>query len=221
MVLVIPQLPLWGLQRQSLATRAVVLIFWGSEWTKAPPVSPTSDAIAAAIYRVLSGFFMMKLAQYRRISQGVLVAIDINAADPPVSFADSNVTDMIAARAGAGAVPSPKPGEDLIYAVIFPQRVGGASPRSSDHANDIGFHDFFNVAGRRAYWLWANNLGRLADFPSATWIYSHELVQTCSDAEFLGIRVQNDLGTGPEIADPCSGCGQSRRVHNSGLLVSC
>ena len=183
----------------------VALIFWGSEWTQSPPPSPTSEDIASAVYRIVSGFYMTKLTQYRQIAQATLIATDLNTSDPPVSFTDQNVEDMIQARVAAGKVPSPASGTDLLYAVILPQSVGGTSPASSDHAA-IGYHGFFTVSGNKAYWLWANNPGSLTKSQSATSIFSHELIEACSDAEGLGIRVQNDLGTGPEIGDPCLNC---------------
>jgi len=185
----------------------VVLIFWGAQWARNP--IPSVNNVTAAVNGILSSPYMVKLNQYRCIMKGQLRSIFVNAAtDPNNPFSDDHVSNMVWDQIRLGTVPNPFNESNLLYCVIMPQGY-----TSSDYPNLIGRHYHFNVlGGPRVYLTWIENDGTLISNNSISRIFSHELVEACTNPDLdSGIMVDGDQ----EIGDVCSTCVQ---ILNFGSL---
>lgn len=187
-----------------IQTPRVVLIFWGAAWLSVPSPIPSAGEISDAVGIITTGQYTNSLRQYRGISKGSLLqtvyvtaAVGQAPADPPNPFTDSDVGRVINELCTAGRVPSPANDDQLFFCVITPRNV------SNTNANFIGEHTFSTIAGVRAHWAWVTNDGTLAGVTS---IFSHELVEACTDPEGDGWtgNVCNQGGW-CEIGDVCSG----------------
>ncbi len=186
-----------------LTSARVVLVFWGTAWATIPPPTPSAGEIADAVAVICAGQYMNSLRQYRNIGRAslqevvyVTAAVGSAAANPPNPFSDNDVGNLINQLCIAGRVPSPAADNQLFYCVIMPRGV------NSTNGNFIGEHTYSTIAGVRAHWAWVTNNGSLA---SVTSIFSHELVETCTDPEGNGWtgNVCNQGGW-CEIGDVCN-----------------
>jgi hypothetical protein len=174
------------------------LIFWGAAWAGSPTLSTAN--ITNAVVDILAGSYTSALAQYRGIGQGSLLGTtSVTTSNPPNPFSDSDVANLIATLISAGTVPAPHTDSQLLYCVIMPVGVNSGG-------SFIGEHTYFTAAdGSRAHFAWVTNNGTLDYLTS---IFSHELVESCTDPEgsaILGVTGTCSQGGWCEIGDVCEG----------------
>jgi len=119
------------------------------------------------------------------------------SADPPNHFSKSNVAIMIFNLINSGAIPDPASNNQLLYCVIMPPGVKFADESM------IGNHTYFKHGNQKVHFAWVSNGGTLA---SITQIFSHELVEACTDPEGTAILGTDGTCTGVgwcEIGDVC------------------
>ena len=183
----------------------VQLIFWGSVWEG--NASPSANAVFNAAQTVLSGPYMSKLSQYRRIGQGTMLSkLVINPSNPPNPFSTNDVAQCILSLITAGKVPKPEDDQQILYCVFLPVGV------NFDQPNIDGIHSFiYNVSYSfpldvdldKVLFAWVMNDGTLN---SITTIFSHELVEACTNPDGNGFQVTPiDPNNWHEIGDVCEG----------------
>jgi hypothetical protein len=198
----------------------VHLIFWGTYWAGSP--SPTAGEIFNAAQSIVSGPYMDGLSQYRGIQRGTVIGSTLmtapvghSPADPPTTFTDANVQNLVSDLIFSQVVPTPSDSQ-VLYIVILPPGVS-----SADNPNYIGEHNHYTYYAFPLYWAnvhfgWVTNNGTL---DGVTEIFSHELVEACTDPDpGDGFVVTADRGGGPaneEIGDICE--GNDERIN--GVLV--
>ena len=196
----------------TLAAVQVQLIFWGASWNATP--SPSIASIQRDIITILDSPYMSALDQYKGVGAGALLGTTlVTTSDPPNPFNDSDVTKLVTALLQGGTLPEPDDNTQILYCVIMPANV-----RSTKFAQNsiTGEHSTFSYsdvdpAGTQnvtAHWAWLTHDGTIDDL---TTIFSHELVESCTDPEGSAIQL-NAPGTctaNPtnwcEIGDVCSG----------------
>ena len=183
-----------------LHTIQLHLIYWGSPWTSVRAPNPRAEQITAAARTMLAGRYLTGLAQYRGIGRGVLRGSTlITSSDPPAGVTDEQVGAFVDAQIDAGTVPGPDPDNQTLYAVVLPAGISAGG--------DSGFageHYYYTRHGRRIHYLWTAKSDSLT---GATWILSHELVESATDPEgsgFRGIPGTCHQDGWCEIADVCS-----------------
>ncbi len=179
----------------------LILVFWGSWWNSTSAV-PSVGQVTDAVVNILTGPYMSSLAQYRGIGSGYLqssivvsTAIGNSPASPPASFSNSDVSTLLTNMLTAGLMPGPATDAELLYMVMLPP--GATQPGL------LGEHTYAGVNNTNLHFGWVANGGSLE---SVTWVFSHELVESCTDPEGSAIT-----GTGCnqsgwcEIGDVCTG----------------
>jgi hypothetical protein len=195
-----------GLILQNINVR---LIFWGTAWSNINSL-PTMGDVTDAIQNMLVGPYMSLLIQYRNIRKGRLNGITIVpgamlAHNPPNPFTNADVEELITRLINAGVVPNPS-NSQLFYCVVMPPNVGFSDP------NVIGEHTYFVRGNQNVHYAWITNNGTLNN---VTTIFSHELVETCTDPEgsaILGNPGTCQQGGWCEIGDVCSSTGNLNGV---------
>jgi len=184
-----------------LRTAQVYLLYWGSHWPATGAYVPTPHQITAAFQTLVAGPYLSGLAQYRDIRPAVLRGSTVVTTSRAHSgFDDADVSEFLNVQLDAGVVPGPDPANQTLYFVILPVGIsaGGYRPKFD------GGHDYYTRRGQRIHFAWAADSGSL---DGATWIASHELVESITDPEGTAI-----LGASPtceqsgwcEIADVCT-----------------
>jgi hypothetical protein len=186
----------------------VILCFWGSFWSKTPAPTPSSDDYKTAIEGILAGPFMGRLRQYRGIAQGTLIYSEINdSTDPANGYTDSDVVAMLKNRFQNTSMPAPATGHNRFYAVIVPPGVNNSLTQFA------GQHQSFTYNGAAAWYAWVDNTGSLTGHNCVTKVFSHELVEACTnpnvDTSNNGILVNGTKADGTnvtndEIGDTCN-----------------
>jgi hypothetical protein len=179
----------------------VAVIFWGSYWNQSQPPTPSSDTYYQCLSGVVAGPYMTGLRQYRGIGPGTMLGKFINGSDPPNSYTDTDVSNMLTTLLqNTPSLPPPIAGHNRFYAVVTPPGLNNAN------GGAIGEHDPFTYNGVQAYYAWIDSVGGLAD-PNASDgvvnIFSHELAEVCSDPQGNAILVNAQDGT-QEIGDICN-----------------
>jgi hypothetical protein len=187
----------------------VILCFWGKSWTATPAPVPSADQYKQAIIGILSGPYMGRLGQYRGVGQGTLIYTDINdGSDPKNPYTDADVVAMLKDRLQNTTMPAPAAGKNRFYAVIVPQGVKNSLSQFA------GQHQSFTVNGQTGYYAWVDNTGSLTGSNSTTKVFSHELIEACTnpdvDTSNNSILVQGKQSNGTavvndEIGDTCNG----------------
>jgi hypothetical protein len=185
----------------------VAAIFWGSYWSAPAAPSPSSDTYYQAFTGLVTGPYMTGLGQYRGVGPGTMLGKFINdQSDPSNGYSDSDVVKMLKAffQANPG-VPTPAVGHQRFYAVVTPP---GINNRLS-HAG--GQHQTFTYNNVTGYYCWVDSSGGLTERVSdgVVNVFSHELVEACTDPLGTGILVDGRLSDGTpvtadEIADACN-----------------
>jgi hypothetical protein len=199
---------------QVLTDVEVILCFWGSFWSTTPAPSPSSDDYKTAIEAILTGPFMGKLRQYRGVGQGTLIYSVINdSSDPANDYTDGDVVKMLKDQLQNTSMPPPVAGKNRFYAVIAPVGI-----RNSIH-KFAGQHQSFSFNGVTAAYAWVDNTGSLTGHNCTTKVFSHELVEACTnpnvDTSNDGILVNGTGVTNDEIGDTCN--GQFTTVDMNGI----
>ncbi len=200
----------------------VILCFWGSFWSSSPPPSPSSDDYKQAIDGILTGPFLGGLNQYRGVGQAELIHSFINDnTDPANLYTDADVVAMLKDRfQNDTSVPAPEAGHQRFYAVILPVGINNSL------TGDAGQHQSLTFNGVTAWYAWVDNTGSLTGHDCVTKVFSHELVEACTnpnvDTSNDGILVNGKSGTttitNDEIGDTCN--NQFATVDMNGVECS-
>jgi hypothetical protein len=173
-----------------LANVKVYLVYWGSAWERTP--IPSAGDITNCVTSILSGPYMLALAQYRGIGSGTLYGTtQVTVSDPPGTFSNDDVGNLIKGLVDAKTVPTPGEVDQLLYFVIMPAGV------SSNQPGVIGEHFSF---AENILCAWVMNNGTL-DY--VTTIFSHELVEACTNPKGDGFQMN---APGHCMASPFNWC---------------
>jgi hypothetical protein len=188
---------------QVLTDVEVILCFWGSFWSTNPPPSPSRNDYETAVQGILTGPFMGALGQYRGVGQGTLIYSEINdSTDPATGYTDSDVVTMLTSRLDNTSMPPPTAGHNRFYAVILPQGINNSLTQLA------GQHQSFVYKGVTGWYAWVDNTGSLTGHNCVTKVFSHELVEACTnpnvDTSNNGILVNGTGVTNDEIGDTCN-----------------
>lgn len=184
----------------------VQLIYWGRAWSDG--ANPSAAQITDAVKTILASAYTSALSQYRGIGAGSLQgSATYTQSDPPNSFSTDDVANFVHERIKAGLVPEPDSSPDLLYCVIMPTGVSSVNP------NIVGEHSYclyadydppLDIDVNWMHFAWVSNDGSLG---TVTTIFSHELVESCTDPEGTGVTAATPVCTGAgwcEIGDVCS-----------------
>jgi hypothetical protein len=177
----------------------VQLIFWGSSWAANPAPKPSSLQVAAAVGKILLSSYMVGILQYRNAGGNTLAGSTLaTESEPPTPFSDDDVARFLGGLIDSNIVPKPSSDDQLLYVVVMPIGVKSATP------NVVGEHTFFAASDKaNAHFAWVTNDGTLA---TITEIFSHELVESCTDPEGDGFQIEpTDPNNWNEIGDVCEG----------------
>ena len=179
----------------------LILVFWGSWWNSTSAV-PSVGQLTDAVVNILTGPYMNSLAQYRGVGSGFLqssivvsTAVGGSPASPPASFSNSDVSTLLSNMIAAGLMPGPATDAELLYMVMLPPGV--------TQPGLLGEHTYSDFNGSNMHFGWVANGGSL---DSVTWVFSHELVESCTDPEGSAITGTGcNQGGWCEIGDVCTG----------------
>jgi hypothetical protein len=183
-------------------------IFWGSWWQENPDfVVKVNHAIST----ILSSPYMTELQQYGGIQRGSLsgnmIIVDTplgqSPADPPQVFKHEDLEDLISNLINNKRVSDPETNDQLLYCVFLPIDCRYEDPSYA------GEHSYFpkDGLGTKIHYAWVLNDGTLDSRNSIPKVFSHELVEACTDPElnhapgFVHERDAN--GNEFEIGDTC------------------
>jgi hypothetical protein len=187
----------------------VWLLFWGRAW--AADATPAASEVIAAVNAILNGQYMGGLTQYRGVARGSLGgALIVKESDPPDGFTNADVAEFVRQQMEIEAIPEPDDDPQAVYFVVPPAGVPAGIP------NVVGEHSYFvyydladldlppDLDIANAYYAWVTNDGTL---DTITTIFSHELVETCTDPN--GDAIQGVPGSCSqdgwcEIGDVCT-----------------
>jgi hypothetical protein len=195
----------------------VILCFWGKFWSSVPAPTPSSDTYKQAIEGIVTGPYLGGLQQYRGVGQGSVIYSEINDSTDPVNgYTDSDVVTMLKDRIANHGMPAPTAGHNRFYAVIVPVGINNSLTQFA------GQHQSFSVNGVTAYYAWVDNTGSLTGHNCTTKVFSHELVEACTnpnvDTSNNGILVNGTGVTNDEIGDTCN--NQFTTVDMNGVQCS-
>jgi hypothetical protein len=193
---------------QKLDHIQVQLIFWGAAWKASPQPVPTAAEVDAAVDKIMQSTYMSALAQYGVGSGTRLASLVVSTSNPPNAFTDADVVNFIIGLLNTDQLSEPDENSQILYCVVMP--VGASSASTSF----IGEHSFFSYMDEEdpsrfdnAHFAWITNAGSLA---SLTTIFSHELVESCTDPEgtgILGVAGTCSQSGWCEIGDVCTSTG--------------
>jgi hypothetical protein len=188
----------------------VQLIFWGTVWKQA--LSPSAAEVGGAVATVLASPYTSGLRQYRGIRPGTLLgSVTVSQSDPPNPFRTDDVANFVHDQIKNRVVPEPDLSPDLLYCVILPPGVNCVdSSIIGEHSYSlyVDYDPPIDLDVNWTHFAWVTNDGTL---PSITTIFSHELVESCTDPEGTGWTAQSGPCSGSgwcEIGDVCSSTAQ-------------
>lgn len=202
-----------------LAGVRVHLIFWGAAWVAWPPPRATAGACTDAVVTILASDYMNSLSQYS-VGHGSLGSVTVvtdsvggSPADPPNPFSNDDVWRLVEHLRAAGRIPTGDIGSSGqgLYLVVMPAGVGSNQP------GVIGEHSYywFGSPATNVPYGWVTQDG----VDSFSVVFSHELVEACTDPEGTGWTSATACGANHggwcEIGDVCQ--GSDARVR--GVLV--
>lgn len=183
-----------------IANPSVQLIFWGSGWSQGT-LTPSAGSVVNAVQSILSGPYMSALGQYGVGSAQLRSSIVVTSPQPPNPFSDSDVGNLVWDLIDQGTFPEPDDdGGRILYAVIMPPGVNSSTSGINGEHTTAGDYDF-PFDWDTAWVAWVMNDGTLN---TVTSVFSHELVEACTDPEGDGWQVNPVNSTNwNEIADVC------------------
>jgi hypothetical protein len=184
----------------------VQLIFWGKSWATVDFNLSVEDVVNAVI-TILASPYMSALQQYRVTGSGALVgSMLVTDSDPPAVFNDGDVQNMVVALVNSGSLRAPADDPQLLYCVILP---AGRTKAAPPGVGIIGEHFSFSLNGSRGQIAWVTTNDRTnSALDSLTTIFSHELVESCTDPQFDSVQGLPGTCSQPgacEIGDVCEG----------------
>jgi hypothetical protein len=188
----------------------VELIFWGGGWNSGGGPALRTTMINA-VTSITTGPYLAPLKEYwPTLGPGSLKAsITITSSNPPSTFNNTNVFNMLTANIANNTLPNPDSDANLYYFVV-PQ------PGSTTGTSLLGLHTYidYGAGHNRAHYGWEiNNSSQ----DLLTTIYSHELAEGVTDPEGTSIQVNPPNPTNwNEISD---GEAQNYTYHLGGYVV--
>jgi ASPM-SPD-2-Hydin domain-containing protein len=180
------------------------LLFWGSAWSSNP--APAIGSFINAVNAILQGPYLSGLGQYGVAGGSIKGAWLVTGRDPKNLFSNGDVHGLISDLLDQGSFPEPDdPGGQNLYMFILPANVRSNDPdHTGEHMYDTDYDFPFDVD--RTWFGWLTHDGTL---DSLTSIFSHELVEACTDPEGDAVQVnpRND-SSWHEICDVC--CSTAR-----------
>lgn len=192
-------------------TRAkIVLIFRGSGWNTFGETASTIEA-GKVFSAVLASPFLSRLLQYRDIRRPEIVHTIIDTSDvgqlgpDPRGLvkddvwvlSDENIRDIV--KSAVKEYP-PKAGQDTVYMVAYSQT---HLPAFSDHINDPGFHNWFQLDSDKI--IYGVGIDQSTAPDVNYWVpttLTHEIIESCTDPEFDAFHFDVPIPGGDnEIAD--------------------
>jgi hypothetical protein len=200
-----------------LGSVRVHLIFWGRAWTNLPAPSPTVGQCTDAVLTIVGSNYMNSLRQYSvgsgRLGSATVISDSVgnSPVDPPNPFSNDDIWQLVDHLRTANRIPTTDVGSTAqgLYLVVVPAGV------SSNQAGVIGEHSYywFDSTNVPYGWVTQNSLDSFSE------VFSHELVEACTDPEGSGWTSTTACGTNHggwcEIGDVCQ--GNTARVN--GVLV--
>lgn len=192
-----------------LGSTKVYLIFWGGVWKQA--ATPAVSDITAAVQQILAGPYTSALEQYRGIGPASLAGnVTVADSEPPNPFKDNDVASFVHLQIKAGGVPEPDVDPDQLYVVVMPPGINSVDQSIIGEHSYALYADYDPPLDFDVNWIhyaWVSNDGTLA---TVTTIFSHELVESCTDPEGTAVTQITGPRSGPgwcEIGDVCSSTG--------------
>lgn len=195
----------------------VILCFWGKFWSSTPAPNPSSATYKQAIEGIVTGPYLGGLRQYRGVGQGSVIYSEINdSTDPANGYTDADVVAMLKDRIANHGMPAPTSGHNRFYAVFAPVGINNSLTQFA------GQHQSFTVNGIKGYYAWVDDTGSLTGQNCTTKVFSHELVEACTnpdvDTSNNGILVNGNGHSNDEIGDTCN--NQFATVDMNGVRCS-
>src|SRR5215470_16850545 len=174
----------------------VHLIFWGAAWLAWPPPNATLGACTDAVVNILASDYMNSLGQYA-VGPGSLGSVTVvtdsvggSPADPPNPFSNDDVWQLVEHLRAAGRIPTADIGSSAqgLYVVVMPAGV------SSNQSGVIGEHSYywFGWPATNVPFGWVTQ----DSVDSFSVVFSHELVESCTDPEGTGWTSATACGAG-------------------------
>jgi hypothetical protein len=192
-----------------LSAVRVHLIFWGAAWTALPAPQPSVGDCANAVLTILASDYMTSLGQYG-VGRGRLGSVTVvdeavggSPASPPNPFSDTDVWQLVEHLRTANRIPSADIGSTAqgLYLVVMPNGTASSNP------GVIGEHSYYWFGSPAVNvpfaWVTQSSLDVFSE------VFSHELVEACTDPEGTGWTSATACGAGHggwcEIGDVCQG----------------
>ena len=175
---------------------AVQLIFWGNNWTTGD-ATLRDQLVAAALNLIEGGPFSSALGQYGLSGPTFRGTTTIISPEPPASFDDGSVGDIVWACIDQNIFPEPDDSGGRNYYCVFMPPGTSYSPGGALGAHSYPSDYDFPFDVDHAWVAWVGN----SDLNTMTRAFAHETVETISDPESSGWYVDS---TGEEIGDICN-----------------
>jgi hypothetical protein len=180
------------------------LLFWGSAWNSNP--SPSIGQVINSVNSILQGPYLSGLGQYGVAGGSLKGSWIVTGREPNNPFSNDDVHSLISDLIDQGSFPEPDdPGGRNLYMFVLPANIRPNTPNITGlHTYDTDYDFPFDID--KAWFGWITHNGTI---DSLTTIFSHELVEACTDPEGDGVQVnpRNDTDW-HEICDVC--CSNAR-----------
>jgi hypothetical protein len=184
-----------------LNSAKVNIIFWGSAWKGS--LKSKRQTIARDVKKILSSSYMRELEQYGigepASFNGTFI---VDSSEPENGFTQQHLIDLITGMIDDDQIKSSDDdGGPFLHVVMMPRGIffsEGGPPRIN------GFHFFEKIPGFQKK-LYIACLHFASRFHMSS-VFSHELIEACTDPEGTGIRIKFSpipLNSDREIADIC------------------
>jgi hypothetical protein len=184
----------------------VQLIFWGNNWTTGD--AALRDQLIAAALNLIDGPFSSALGQYGLSGPTFRGTTTIISPEPPASFDDGSVGDIVWACIDQNIFPEPDDSGGRNYYCVFMPSGTSYSPGGAVGAHSYPSDYDFPFDIDHAWVAWVGH----SDLNTMTRAFAHETMETVSDPEASGWYVDS---TGEEIGDICN----SRQSWHKGVFV--
>jgi hypothetical protein len=182
----------------------VQLVFWGAVWQTT--LAALLNSFVAAVRAILAGPYMSGVRQYgvKRCSfGGALIITDPGPPLVPSLFTDQTIQGVVYSLIDQGTFPEPdEAGGRNLYVILVPPNTQYQNPPG---IQAVGAHSWVQsgsgIDPDIAWVAWVGN-NTLAAMTS---IFSHELVEMCTDPEGDAWFIDGAPPQCSEIGDTCTG----------------
>jgi hypothetical protein len=176
-----------------LVDAPVNLIFWGARWATNPPPNPSLETIANDVAQILASPYLRSARQYQAGPMWLNDVYLVTSSSPPRQYTNGNVEDFV-------------DGLDLSFPVQALQCVFMPPGTAPSPANLGGEHSYIgrSIFERNSYYAWV----RFGSRSAISQVFSHELVEACTDPEGDAIQVNpTNPNSWNEVGDICRSVG--------------